>query len=102
MTSAEEILQLIDELRYYEGASVLILCKNPDFNRQKNEAIVCQAPFTNWKEERFDGDTLVETLRKAAKAQATRPPEAHVAKAYKGDIPLNDGWGSDGDPRSED
>lgn len=75
---SEETLQLIEELRAAEGASVLILCKNPDFNGQKNEAIVCQAPFTNWKEERFDGDTLVECLRSAAKAQSTRPLKTRI------------------------
>lgn len=79
MTPAEETLQLIEELRAEEGASVLILCKNPDFNGQKNEAIVCQAPFTGWKEERFDGDTLIECLRSASKAQSTRPMKSHVA-----------------------
>lgn len=67
MTNAEEIVQLIDELRAPEGASVLILCHNPDFNGQKNEAVVVQSPATDWKEKRFDGDTLVEALQAAAK-----------------------------------
>lgn len=75
----DEIHQLIEELRAEEGASVLIRCKNPDFNGLKNEAIVCQASFTGWKEERFDGDTLVECLRSASKAQSTRPMKSHVA-----------------------
>lgn len=75
MKDAEEIVTLLEQLRAEEGASVLILCKNPDFNGHKNERIVCQAPFTNWDEENFDGDTLVECLRDAAKAQSTRPPK---------------------------
>ncbi len=84
MSKAEEILQLIDELRADEGASVLILCQNPDFNGQKNEAVICQAGFTKWAEERFDGDTLVEALRAAAKAQSTRPPHSHVSNPLGG------------------
>ena len=79
MKNAEEIVQLIEELRAPEGASVLILCQNPDFNGQKNEAVVIQAPATDWKEERFDGDTLVEALRNAASALSKRPMKTHVA-----------------------
>lgn len=79
MKNAEEIVSLIEELRAPEGASVLILCQNPDFNGQKNEAVVIQAPATNWKEERFDGDTLVEALRNAASALSKRPMKSHVA-----------------------
>lgn len=79
MTPAEETLQLINQLRAEEGASVLICCQNPDFNGLKNERVVCQAPFTKWAEEPFDGDTLVEALRNAARAQETRPLHAHLS-----------------------
>ncbi len=79
MNPADEIHQLIEELRAEEGASILICCQNPDFNGLKNERIICQAGFTDWKEETFDGDTLIEALREAAKAQATRPPKSHIS-----------------------
>lgn len=78
MKNSEEIVSLIDELRAPEGASVLILCRNQDFNGQKNEAVIVQAPATDWKEERFDGDTLVEALRNATTALSKRPMEGHT------------------------
>jgi hypothetical protein len=79
MSTANEIVNILEELRAEEGASVCILCKNPDFgNNLKNEGVICQAGFTGWKEERFDGDTLLEALGNAVKALHTRPPKMRI------------------------
>lgn len=79
MSTAEEILSLIEELRAPEGASITINCQNPDFNGLKNECVIYCGPATNWKDERFDGDTLVEALRVVAKTVAIRPMISHIA-----------------------
>lgn len=81
MSTPEEILSLIEELRAPEGAAITINCQNPDFNGLKNESVVYCGPATNWKDERFDGDTLVEALRLAAKTVAIRPMISHIANA---------------------
>ncbi len=53
---------LIDKLRESEGASVTILCDNPDFNGQPNCAIEVYAEWTGWRCERFTGDTVFACL----------------------------------------
>lgn len=62
----------IDRLRANEGASVEILCDNPDFNGQPNCAIQVSDDWTgtDWNFRRFEGDTLAECFAKAEEAKA--------------------------------
>lgn len=62
---ALEILALINALRADEGASVEILCDNPDFNGQPDRAIVVVGDWTDYQAKRFGADSLVECLRDA-------------------------------------
>lgn len=59
------IVAAIDELRREEGASVEILCDNPDFNGQPNNAVVCIADWTRYQEHRSSGHTLRGALENA-------------------------------------
>ena len=58
-------LALIEALRADEGSSVTILCDNPDFNGQPNCAIEVNGDWTDWKDRRFTGDTVLDCLQKA-------------------------------------
>jgi hypothetical protein len=59
------IRKYIDFLRADEGDSVTLLCDNPDFNGQPDCAIECKGYWTNWKDRRYTGDTLVAALELA-------------------------------------
>jgi len=62
---AFEVLSLIDTLRQHEGDSVTILCDNPEFHGPNN-IIVCNGEWTDWKDVRFSGKSVLECLQKAA------------------------------------
>lgn len=59
----------IHALRAGEGHSVTILCDNPDFDGPNNAVEVC-ADWTDWKERRFTGETLLEALQAAIAGRA--------------------------------
>ena len=59
---AVKILAAINELRSEEGASVEVLCSNPDFNKQPNEKISVNAWFTGFEDRTFAGATLLACL----------------------------------------
>ena len=62
------ILGPLLRLRDNEGASVTILCPNPDDGMYANEIEVCDE-WTGWKPRRFGGDTLAEALEAAEAAK---------------------------------
>lgn len=65
---------LIEQLRAPEGATVTLICDNPDFNGQPNCAVEIVDDWTAWKTVRFTGDTMLDALRKAqAAGHAARP-----------------------------
>ncbi|PTQ12927.1 hypothetical protein CLG96_01940 [Sphingomonas oleivorans] len=68
--AAEEFTSLINALRADEGDAVMILCDNPDFNGLPNSAIECNGGWTDWRDRRFAGDTLIDCLRAAVSARA--------------------------------
>lgn len=85
MTEANACMAAIDELRREEGDQVSILCDNPDFNGQPNNAVVISAGWTNWQDFRVSGHTLRQALENAvaikAMAPADGPASAPVAEA---------------------
>jgi hypothetical protein len=56
------LLEALNELRAEEGSSVTLLCDNPDFNGQPNNAIICNGEWTDWQDRRFTGDDLAEAI----------------------------------------
>jgi hypothetical protein len=69
---AVNIVGMINDLRADEGDSVTFLCDNPDFNGQPNNAVEVSASWTDYKDERFTGDTLEAALTAACFAKAER------------------------------
>lgn len=67
-----ELIRLIDLLRSQEGDSVTILCDNPDFNMGANNAVECNGDWTGWKDQRFEGESLLDALS-AAMIEYRRP-----------------------------
>lgn len=66
---AVDCMRAIDFLRADEGDDVTILCDNPDFNGQPNNAVECCGAWTRWGDRRFTGDTLEDALHVAATAK---------------------------------
>jgi hypothetical protein len=61
----------LEALRDEEGASVAILCDNPDTEvNYETCAVEVVAGFTNWNTKRFYGPTPLGAILEAAKAQA--------------------------------
>lgn len=57
----------IETLRATEGDSVTILCDNPDpIDRDHQCAVVCNGEWTEWQDQRFHGETLLQALARAA------------------------------------
>ena len=67
---SSEVLVAINKLRAEEGNSVSIMCDNPDFNGQPNNAVECCGDWTDWDDRRFTGDTLLAALQAAVAAKA--------------------------------
>jgi hypothetical protein len=55
---------LVEQLRAPEGASVTLICDNPDFEGASAAVEVCDE-WTGWKYRRFEGDTVLHALRNA-------------------------------------
>lgn len=64
MTRNDKIVAAIETLREEEGASLTILCDNPDFFATHN-AIECNSDWTGYNDERFTGNTLLDCLEAA-------------------------------------
>lgn len=81
------IVHCVNDLRKSEGASVLILCDNPDFSGKNNAIEVCDE-WTGWKPRRFEANSLLEALQTAliARDNARRaeppPPEPRKAREW--------------------
>lgn len=76
-----EIVRLIDLLRSQEGDDVTILCDNPDFNDQPNCAVVCNGDWTEYKDHRFVGDTVLDALSAAATDYNLKKPRDVIAES---------------------
>lgn len=63
-----EAWNLVERLRASEGNSVSLVCDNPDFNGQPNNAIDCCGDWTGWEDKRFTGETILDVLRSAHEA----------------------------------
>lgn len=71
-----ELIRLINLLRSEEGDSVTILCDNPDFNLGANNAVECNGSWTDWKDQRFEGESLLDALSAAMiEYKRPRPPK---------------------------
>lgn len=62
--------EMLNSLRRKEGDSITLLCDNPDFNGQPNNAVECCGDWTGWQEQRFTGDSLLLAVRAAYVARA--------------------------------
>lgn len=71
--------RLVEALRAEEGDSVLILSDNPD--GPPNNAIEVCGAWTDWKEVRYDGDTLNDALLKAIAARNEHDNDRYPFKA---------------------
>ena len=57
-------------LRADEGDSVTLLCDNPDpASPDQNNAIECNGDWTDWKDRRFQGESLDAAVRAAVEAK---------------------------------
>jgi hypothetical protein len=63
-----EAWALVEILRAPEGASVTLVCDNPDFGAGPNNKVQCCDDWTGWDEQEFTGDTVLEALRSAPAA----------------------------------
>lgn len=63
--TAIALWRLIEALSQEEGDSVTILCPNPDFNNLPDYTIECNGSFTEYKDQRFSGNSYLECLQKA-------------------------------------
>ncbi len=66
---AIECWSIVEQLRAPEGAEVILLCDNPDFNGQPNNVIEICDDWTRWTQVRFTGETMLECLQKALRAR---------------------------------
>lgn len=66
----QAIVDPLNRLRDEEGASVEIMCPNPDTGPV--EAIEVSGSWTDWRYLRFSGDTLAEVLAAAVKEMDVR------------------------------
>lgn len=61
-------MALINQLRADEGDAVEVFCDNPE--GPPNNAIHCSGAWTDWKDRRFSGETLLACLKAAVAARA--------------------------------
>lgn len=59
---------LVQLLTAEEASAVTILSANPDFGAP-SYAIEVNAEWTNWIDQRFEGDTIIECLNKANRSR---------------------------------
>ena len=85
---ALQAMDYINLLRRDGGDSVTILCDNPD--GPPNNAVDCNGGWTDYKDRRFEGGTLIEALGAAAIAKlgaSNAPSPSRPAEP----IPASDG-----------
>lgn len=77
MTPEEKIKawNLVEAMRAPEGHSITLVCDNPDFNGQPNNAVDCCGEWTGWDERRFTGETILEALEAAYEARISAERE---------------------------
>lgn len=68
------VMALLNELRAGDGDTVTLCCDNPDFEGPDN-VVECCADWTDWKDRRFTGDSLLDALTAAAGAKAKASTE---------------------------
>lgn len=66
---------MLTALRREEGDSITLLCDNPDFNGLPNNAVECCGAWTDWKDRRFTGDSLLLAVRAAYLARLSNPQQ---------------------------
>lgn len=73
-SNALQCWAICEELREGEASSVELLCDNPDFNGQPNNAVSVYGEWTKYHPKRFAGDTMLDALKvaQAAKKEAQR------------------------------
>jgi len=59
------IMAIVDRLREEEGATVAFCCDNPDFNGLPNCCVIYNGSATDWQDEHFRADSLIECLELA-------------------------------------
>jgi hypothetical protein len=67
------VMLSIEKLREHEGDSVTLLCDNPE--GPPNNAIVLCGAWSDWKDMRVEGETLLGALQEAVKNKAEREGE---------------------------
>lgn len=74
MTPDEKVRawNLVEALRAPEGHIVTLICDNPDFNGQPNSAVECRGDWTDWDDQRFTGDTILDALQAAHAAMMAK------------------------------
>jgi hypothetical protein len=82
LSDTDRTLELIELLSMDEGASVNILCPNPDFNGQPDRAIEVSADWTGWHPKRFAANTLLQCLEDALTAQQASGNREKLAGHY--------------------
>ncbi len=69
-------MRYIEQLRADEGDSVTILCDDPEADsRDKRLAVECCGAWTDWRELRFYGESVLQCLAKAITARTTLQTE---------------------------
>lgn len=66
---SESFIDMLNDLRRDEGDTVTLLCDNPEFNGQPNNAVECNGGWTEWQDRRFTGDTLEQAVAAAHEAR---------------------------------
>jgi hypothetical protein len=67
LDAGQQMWGMITDLRREEGASITLLCDNPEAFGPANAIEVCGA-WTNWQEFRFEGESLTEAVIAAWRA----------------------------------
>lgn len=70
ITQENVFVETLNYLRADEGDSVNLLCDNPE--GPPNNAVICCGDWTDWQDERFEGQTLIEAVNKAALSKAAK------------------------------
>lgn len=70
-------MRYIDQLRADKGDSVIILSENPgDLDSSYRTAIDCNGAWTDWRDRRFTGESVIQCLAKAVTARAALAKDA--------------------------
>lgn len=68
-TTLDRLIADIEELRSDEGATVEVVCDDPEaYHIDMQSAVIACGAFTDWQPEWFNARTWIEALAKAADA----------------------------------